>query len=85
MVKEDGFSLLELSLAIGLAAILSVAVVSVAPSYISGTKQRINNYSDCSAEKEGAAQSYIEGEEYTGWDTQNKRNNSDCNISNGGQ
>lgn len=79
-VKEEGFSLLELTTAIGLAAILSTAVVTMSPSFIEGIKTSVEEHSNCSQEKESAAKKFIEGEEFTGWDDPSS---SECNVDGG--
>ena len=76
---EEGFSLLELTVAIGIAAILSTTVVLMSPGFISEIKTTVNDHSDCSFEKEEAAKSFIEGQEYSGWQSSSV-GNAECTI-----
>jgi prepilin-type N-terminal cleavage/methylation domain-containing protein len=80
--SEEGFSLMELAVAIGVAAILSGAVVSMSPEFIQEIKLNTEKHSNCSFEKEEAAKQFLEGQEYAGWQGNNAKN-SDCKIQRG--
>ena len=76
--KEDGFSLVELAVALGLAVILSGIAVTMSPSFIDDIKDTVEINSDCSFERESVAKKFLDGEEPTNI-------NEECNLVPGGQ
>ena len=72
-ILEEGFSLLELSVAVGLAAILSGIAVTISPQFIADMRDTVNASSECSFERESIANKYLNGEEPASI-------NNDCNL-----
>ena len=71
--NEKGFSLVELAVALGLAAILSGIAVTMSPNFVANVKSTVESNSDCSFERESVAKKFLDGEEPTNINT-------DCNL-----
>lgn len=63
--NESGFSLVELSIAVGLAIALSSITVGLMSGTIDKMSSKANAYADCGLKHEAAAKDLIEGIEPT--------------------
>lgn len=79
--SEDGFSLLELSVALALAVIFSGIAITMAPELITNVKVGSASSAACSFEKETVAKKYLDGEEHTPWNVSPE--SSACNLTGG--
>jgi prepilin-type N-terminal cleavage/methylation domain-containing protein len=79
--RENGFSLLELAVALALALIFSGISITMAPSLITNVRSGAISSSECSFEKETVANKYLNGQEHSDWNTSPE--NSACNITSG--
>ena len=63
--NEEGFSLVELAVAAGIAVFLGAITVSLMPGVMSSTKAKASAYSDCGLKHGNAAMNMIDGIEPT--------------------
>lgn len=63
--NEEGFSLLEVSVAVGIMAILTGVALTIAPNFMNDVKAKQNSYAECSTKHDSAARDLMDGIEPT--------------------
>jgi len=62
---ENGFSLLEVSVAVAIMAVLTGLALTIAPNFMSNVSAKKTSYAECVTKQDSAARDLIDGTEPT--------------------